>query len=82
MCICVNCVLLYSLSPRGSAFPGARVPGRRDRCLPKWYGRGIPERYAGLPLEGGVCHPGRPIILLISLNNSFNDSIIVSMVHK
>ena len=59
-----------------------RVPGRRGRCLPKWHGRGIPERYAELPLEGAVCHSGRPRVLLISLNNSFNDSIIVSMVHK
>ena len=31
-----------------------RVSGRRDRYLPKWYGRGIPLRYAGLPFEGEV----------------------------
>ena len=58
-----------------------RVPGRRDRCLPKWYGRGIPVRYAGLPLEGEVYHPGRPIILHISLIYGFNDSIIISIIH-
>jgi len=40
-----------------------RVPGRRGRCLPKWYGRDIPLRYAGLPFEDEVYHDGRPIIL-------------------
>jgi len=41
----------------------SRVPGRRGRCLPKWYGRGIPLRYVGLPFEDEVYHDGRPIIL-------------------
>ena len=40
-----------------------RVPGRCGRCLPKWYGKGIPLRYAGLPFEDEVYHDGRPIIL-------------------